>query len=78
MLLNNRDKILFIGDSVTDAGRKRPVGEGLWDGVYVAGKLYDLQVRTTDDVGYEEKLTEIKEKTGVGMLHCFSTLFIQL
>ncbi len=33
MLFKNGDKILFTGDSITDAGRKRPVGEGLWDGV---------------------------------------------
>lgn len=33
MLFQNGDKIVFIGDSVTDAGRARPVGEGLFDGV---------------------------------------------
>ncbi len=33
MLFKDGDKILFTGDSITDAGRKRPVGEGLWDGV---------------------------------------------
>lgn len=33
MLFKNGDKIVFAGDSVTDAGRKRPVGEGLWEGV---------------------------------------------
>ena len=33
MLFKDRDKIVFAGDSVTDAGRKRPVGEGLWEGV---------------------------------------------
>ena len=29
MLLDTNDKLLFIGDSVTDMGRERPVGEGL-------------------------------------------------
>ena len=33
MIFENKDKILFTGDSVTDAGRKRPVGEGLWEGL---------------------------------------------
>ncbi|HEY8419069.1 MAG TPA: SGNH/GDSL hydrolase family protein [Clostridia bacterium] len=33
MLFSNRDTILFTGDSITDAGRKRPIGEGKWDGV---------------------------------------------
>ncbi len=33
MLFKDGDKILFTGDSITDAGRKRPIGEGLWDGV---------------------------------------------
>lgn len=41
MLLENKDKILFIGDSITDCGRSRPIGKddgfgkGLGDG-YVA------------------------------------------
>lgn len=33
MLLEKNQRILFTGDSVTDFGRKRPVGEGLGDGV---------------------------------------------
>ena len=33
MLLEKNCRILFTGDSVTDFGRKRPVGEGLGDGV---------------------------------------------
>ena len=33
MLLKKNERILFTGDSVTDFGRKRPVGEGLGDGV---------------------------------------------
>lgn len=32
-ILKDGEKILFTGDSITDAGRGRPVGEGLWDGV---------------------------------------------
>lgn len=33
MLFKDGDKIVFAGDSVTDAGRKRPVGEVLREGV---------------------------------------------
>ena len=33
MLFDQKDRILFTGDSVTDARRTRPVGEGLGDGV---------------------------------------------
>lgn len=29
MLIGKNEKIVFIGDSVTDCGRVRPVGEGL-------------------------------------------------
>ena len=28
MRIGNNEKIVFIGDSVTDCGRVRPVGEG--------------------------------------------------
>jgi len=39
MLLERNSKLLFIGDSITDAGRAQPVGEGLGDALgrgYVA------------------------------------------
>lgn len=44
MLFKDHDFLLFTGDSVTDAGRGRPVGEGLWEGV---GTGY---VRTVDNL----------------------------
>lgn len=31
MLFRRGDKVLFIGDSITDCGRARPVGEGLFE-----------------------------------------------
>jgi lysophospholipase L1-like esterase len=31
MKIDKNDKLLMIGDSITDIGRKRPVGEGLFD-----------------------------------------------
>ena len=39
MLLGKNDKLLFIGDSISDYDRARPVGEGLfkaWGTSYVA------------------------------------------
>ena len=33
MIFENGDRVVFAGDSVTDSGRKRPYGEGLWEGV---------------------------------------------
>ena len=52
MLLNDRDKVLFIGDSITDAGRKRPIGEGLWEGV---GNGFVRAIDTLLNVLYPEK-----------------------
>lgn len=33
MLMKEKEKIVFAGDSVTDDGRTRPIGEGLWGGL---------------------------------------------
>ena len=33
MILENMDRIVFAGDSVTDMGSTNPVGEGLFDNV---------------------------------------------
>ena len=33
MVFEHNDRIVFTGDSVTDSGRKRPYGEGLWEGL---------------------------------------------
>lgn len=33
MIFEHNDRIVFTGDSVTDSGRKRPYGEGLWEGL---------------------------------------------
>ena len=52
----NRDKILFIGDSVTDAGRGKPLGEGLWAGV---GNGYVRAIDTMLNVYYPELLLHI-------------------
>ena len=31
MLIENNSKLVMIGDSVTDSGRTKPVGEGLFN-----------------------------------------------
>ncbi|MBE5868047.1 MAG: GDSL family lipase [Lachnospiraceae bacterium] len=51
MLFEKNDRILFTGDSVTDFGRKRPVGEGLGEGV---GPGYVRTVESFINVFYPE------------------------
>ena len=54
--LKNGERILFTGDSITDAGRARPVGEGLWDGV---GTGYVRAVDTMLNAFYPETVVHI-------------------
>ena len=51
MLIQNGDRIVFTGDSVTDAGRGRPVGEGLHNGV---GEGYVRQIENILNVLYPD------------------------
>ena len=51
LIFENKSAIVFAGDSVTDSGRKRPVGEGLWDGV---GNGYVRSIDTLLNVYYPE------------------------
>lgn len=51
MILEKGQKIVFAGDSVTDDGRKRPIGEGLWEGV---GKGFVRMIDTFLTVDYPE------------------------
>ena len=51
MLIQNGDRIVFTGDSVTDAGRGRPVGEGLHAGV---GDGYVRQIENILNVLYPD------------------------
>ena len=60
MIFEHGDRIVFAGDSVTDCGRKRPYGEGLWECV---GNCYVRQVDSALSVLYPEKLIHI---TNVG------------
>jgi lysophospholipase L1-like esterase len=52
MLIQSRSKLLFIGDSITDAGRNRPVAEGLFDPL---GKGYVSQVNALLGAAYPDR-----------------------
>ena len=56
MLLQNGERIVFTGDSITDCGRKRPVGQGLWEGV---GTGYVRQFDTLINLLYPENTYHI-------------------
>lgn len=56
MQLQDKEKIVFAGDSVTDCGRKRPVGEGRYEGM---GDGYVRQIDTILNVCYPEMLFRI-------------------
>lgn len=58
----NGETILFTGDSTTDSGRSRPVGEGLWDGV---GNGYVRTIDTMLNVFYPELILHVIN-TGCG------------
>ncbi|MDE6401693.1 MAG: SGNH/GDSL hydrolase family protein [Clostridiales bacterium] len=58
MILNANERIVFAGDSVTDDGRARPIGEGLFDGtgngfvrlveMFLTVDYPDLNIRCTN------------------------------
>ena len=51
MILENMDRIVFAGDSVTDMGSTNPVGEGLFDNV---GRSYVRIIENMLAVYYPE------------------------
>ncbi len=61
MLFQNGDRVVFTGDSVTDFGRARPVGEGLGEGV---GTGYVRLIHTFLNALYPENVIRISN-TGV-------------
>lgn len=67
MIFKNGDRVVFAGDSVTDSGRKRPYGEGLWEGL---GNGYVRNVDSILSVLYPEMLIHI---TNVGCSGATST-----
>ena len=52
MKLAKNSKLVFIGDSITDCGRQRPVGEGLGDDPY--GRGYVSLIRGLMSVDYSD------------------------
>ena len=62
MLIKNGERIVFTGDSITDFDRKRPVGEGLWEGV---GTGYVRLVHTLVNALSPREVIRISN-TGVG------------
>lgn len=61
MLFQNGERVVFTGDSVTDFDRKRPVGEGLGEGV---GTGYVRLIHSFINSMYPEKIIRISN-TGV-------------
>lgn len=62
MLIAPRSKLLFIGDSITDCGRKRPVAEGLFDPL---GSGYVAQVNALLNATYPDRPIRVTN-TGCG------------
>lgn len=67
MIFQTGDRVVFAGDSVTDSGRKRPYGEGLWEGL---GNGYVRNIDSMLSVLYPERLIHI---TNVGCSGATST-----
>ena len=63
MLFEKGQKIVFAGDSVTDDGRKRPIGEGLGEGV---GKGFVRFVDTFLTVDYPELMLRVVNMGNAG------------
>lgn len=56
LFIQDKETIVFTGDSVTDAGRKRPLGEGLWEGT---GTGFVRQVENAIVAFYPERMIRI-------------------
>lgn len=56
MIFNSGERVVFIGDSVTEYGRGQPVGEGLFDGV---GSGYVRVVESFLNACYPERVIRI-------------------
>ena len=67
MFIKDKEKIVFIGDSVTDSGRKRPFGEGLWDGT---GNGYVRMIENFLNVCYPERIIHVVNTGTSGNTTC--------
>lgn len=59
MIFNKDDKLIMIGDSITDCGRNKPAGEGLFDPY---GNGYVNMVKAFLDASYPDKLVRLINK----------------
>ena len=80
MFLNDGDKIVFIGDSVTDAGRARPVGEGGGDRL---GNGFVKEIDNFLNVCYPERKIHVVNmgvsgNTSVDLISRFDTDLVDL
>lgn len=63
MILEKNDKLVMIGDSITDCGRGRPAGEGLFDPY---GSGYVNMVKAFLDANYPELAIRVVNKGNSG------------
>ncbi len=56
MIFQDKETIVFAGDSVTDCGRKRPYGQGLWEGL---GNGYVRMVDSNLAIDYPDRFLHI-------------------
>lgn len=61
MIFNTGDRVVFIGDSVTEYGRSMPIGEGMFDGL---GSGYVRVIDSFINAFYPERIIRITN-TGV-------------
>lgn len=63
MIFDANDKLIMIGDSITDCGRSRPAGEGLFDPY---GSGYVNMVKAFLDAGYPDRPVRLINKGNSG------------
>ncbi|MBE6761955.1 MAG: GDSL family lipase, partial [Ruminococcaceae bacterium] len=80
MIFKNMDRIVFTGDSVTDAGCTKPVGEGLFDNLghgYVR-EIENLLVACYPDLKLRITNTGVSGNTSKNLLDRFDDAVIKL
>ena len=80
MIFENMDRIVFTGDSVTDAGCAKPVGEGLFDSLgngYVR-EIENLLVACYPDLNLRITNTGVSGNTSKNLLNRFDDAVINL
>jgi lysophospholipase L1-like esterase len=80
MIFENMDRIVFTGDSVTDAGCAKPVGEGLFDSLghgYVR-EVENLLVACYPELNLRITNTGVSGNTSRALLNRFDDAVIKL